>query len=88
LQQYTETLEKKIRTGTTWKELLSLDPKSFALPAPPWEDREKRTFALLLYYSGCRISEGLFTTYKKVDYVSFISFFPEVDFQKFGGFDA
>lgn len=32
------------------------------------QDREKRTFALLLYYSGCRISEGLATTYKKVDY--------------------
>jgi hypothetical protein len=44
VQQYTEALEKKIRTGTTWKELLSLDLKSFALPAPPWEGR--------LYYSG------------------------------------
>ncbi len=32
------------------------------------QDREKRTFVLLLYYSGCRISEGLATTYKKVDY--------------------
>jgi integrase len=32
------------------------------------QDREKRTFALLLYYSGCRISEGLATTYKKIDY--------------------
>lgn len=31
-------------------------------------DREKRTFVLLLYYSGCRISEGLATTYKKIDY--------------------
>lgn len=32
------------------------------------QDREKRTFVLLLYYSGCRISEGLATTFKKVDY--------------------
>ena len=34
------------------------------------QDREKQTFALLLYYSGCRISEGLTTTYKKIDYSS------------------
>lgn len=32
------------------------------------QDREKRTFALMLYYSGCRISEGLATSYKKIDY--------------------
>jgi integrase/recombinase XerD len=32
------------------------------------QDREKRTFSLLLYYSGCRISEGLATSYKKIDY--------------------
>ena len=36
LQQYRAALEDKIRTGTTWEELLSLDPKKFALPAPPW----------------------------------------------------
>lgn len=34
------------------------------------QDREKRTFVLLLYYTGCRISEGLATTYKKIDYSS------------------
>ncbi len=32
-------------------------------------DREKRTFALLLYYSGCRISEALAVTHGRVDYV-------------------
>jgi len=32
------------------------------------QDREKRTFVLLLYYTGCRISEGLATTYQKIDY--------------------
>ena len=31
-------------------------------------DRVKRTFALLLYYTGCRISEGLAVTYCNVDY--------------------
>lgn len=31
-------------------------------------DREKRTFALLLYYTGCRISEGLAVTYANIDY--------------------
>jgi hypothetical protein len=44
LQQYREALEGKIRAGTTWEELLSLDPKKFALPAPPWEG--------MLYDSG------------------------------------
>ena len=37
-----------------------------ALPKP--DDREKRTFALLLYYTGCRISEGLAVTHNKIDY--------------------
>ena len=32
------------------------------------DDREKRTFALLLYYTGCRISEGLAITYDSIDY--------------------
>ncbi len=32
------------------------------------QDREKKTFSLLLYYSGCRISEGLATSYKKIAY--------------------
>lgn len=31
-------------------------------------DREKRTFALLLYYTGCRISEGLGVANGHVDY--------------------
>jgi hypothetical protein len=44
LQQYREALEGKIRAGTTWEELLSLDSKKFALPAPPWEG--------MLYDSG------------------------------------
>ena len=26
------------------------------------------TFALLLYYTGCRISEGLAVTYENIDY--------------------
>ena len=30
--------------------------------------RNKRTFALMLYYTGCRISEGLHITYKNIDY--------------------
>ena len=34
------------------------------------EDREKRTFALLLYYTGCRISEGLGVSYSNIDYSS------------------
>lgn len=32
------------------------------------DDRAKRTFALLLYYTGCRISEGLAITHDSVDY--------------------
>ena len=32
------------------------------------EDREKRTFALMLFYTGCRISEGLAVTYNNIDY--------------------
>jgi integrase len=32
------------------------------------DDRGKRTFALLLYYTGCRISEGLAVTYANLDY--------------------
>ena len=32
------------------------------------DDREKRTFALLLYYTGCRISEGLAVTHDNIDY--------------------
>ncbi len=35
---------------------------------PKTTDREKRTFALLLYYTGCRISEGLATTHKHIDF--------------------
>lgn len=31
------------------------------------EDREKRTFALLLYYTGCRVSEGLGVAYEHID---------------------
>ncbi len=31
--------------------------------------RTKRTFAMLLYYTGCRISEGLNITNKNIDYV-------------------
>ena len=34
------------------------------------DDREKRTFALLLYYTGCRISEGLAVTHDSIDYTS------------------
>ena len=30
--------------------------------------RTKRTFALMLYYTGCRISEGLNITAKNIDY--------------------
>ncbi len=36
--------------------------------AGPDDDRRKRTFALLLYYTGCRISEGLAVTYGNIDY--------------------
>jgi integrase/recombinase XerD len=32
------------------------------------QDREKRTFVLLLYYSGCRIAEALAVRYQDVDY--------------------
>lgn len=35
---------------------------------PKTTDREKRVFALLLYYTGCRISEGLTTTHKHIDF--------------------
>ena len=31
-------------------------------------DRDKRTFALLLYYTGCRISEALAVTHGRIDY--------------------
>lgn len=30
--------------------------------------RTKRTFAMMLYYTGCRITEGLNITYKNIDY--------------------
>lgn len=32
------------------------------------DDRKKRTFALLLYYTGCRVSEGLAVTHDNIDY--------------------
>lgn len=37
-----------------------------ALSSP--RDREKRTFALLLYWSGCRISEALAVRYMDIDF--------------------
>lgn len=35
---------------------------------PKTLDRDRRTFALLLYYTGCRISEGLAVTHSRIDY--------------------
>lgn len=51
---------------TTAERQLYVDHIDKALAKP--EDREKRTFALLLYYTGCRISEGLAVTYNNIDY--------------------
>lgn len=37
-----------------------------ALDAPA--ERERRTFCLLLYWTGCRISEGLMVRYRDIDF--------------------
>ena len=42
--------------------------KSITPALPDSKGRTKRTFALLLYYTGCRISEGLGVTAKNIDY--------------------
>ena len=42
--------------------------KSISPALPHSSGRIKRTFALMLYYSGCRISEGLSVTAKSVDF--------------------
>lgn len=51
---------------TTAERQVYFDHIDEALSKP--EDRNKRTFALLLYYTGCRISEGLAVTYSNIDY--------------------
>jgi integrase len=43
-----------------------LEAIDHALAKP--EDREKRTYALLLYYTGCRISEGIAVNHNHIDY--------------------
>lgn len=42
--------------------------RSIAPALPHASGRIKRTFAMMLYYTGCRISEGLTVTAKSVDF--------------------
>ncbi len=54
------------------KYLTAIERKAFfesIAPALPHAvGRTKRTFALMLYYTGCRITEGLNITHKNIDY--------------------
>ena len=45
------------------KYLTPEEREAFFKAIPNALDREKRTFALMLYYSGCRISEALAVTH-------------------------
>lgn len=50
------------------KYLTPEEREAFFLAIPKALDRDKRTFALLLYYTGCRISEALAVTHGRIDY--------------------
>ncbi|NRB53730.1 MAG: tyrosine-type recombinase/integrase [Saprospiraceae bacterium] len=50
------------------KYLTPEEREAFFKAIPNALDREKRTFALMLYYSGCRISEALAVTHGRIDY--------------------
>jgi len=54
------------------KYLTAIERKAFfegiAPALPHAAGRTKRTFALMLYYTGCRITEGLNITNKNIDY--------------------
>ena len=50
------------------KYLTAIERQNFYDAIPDALGREKRTFALMLYYSGCRISEALEVTCSKIDY--------------------
>lgn len=51
------------------RKYLTLEEREAFLQAiPKAVDRDKRTFALLLYYTGCRISEALAVTHGRIDY--------------------
>jgi hypothetical protein len=51
------------------RKYLTLEERELYFAAIPKAlDRDKRTFALLLYYSGCRVSEGLQVMAGRVDY--------------------
>ena len=50
------------------KYLIPEEREAFFEAIPKVLDRDKRTFALMLYYSGCRISEALQLTHGRIDY--------------------
>ena len=51
------------------RKYLTLEERGLYFAAIPKAlDRDKRTFALLLYYTGCRVSEGLAVTHGRIDY--------------------
>lgn len=51
------------------RKYLTLDERELYFTAVPKAlERDRRTFALLLYYTGCRISEGLAVTHGRIDY--------------------
>ena len=51
------------------RKYLTLDERrAFFEAIPKALDREKRTFALILYYTGCRISEALEITHARIDH--------------------
>ena len=50
------------------KYLIPEEREAFFEAIPRALDRDKRTFALMLYYSGCRISEALQLTHGRIDY--------------------
>ncbi|MEN0045675.1 MAG: site-specific integrase [Bacteroidota bacterium] len=50
------------------KYLTAEERQKFYDAIPDALGREKRTFALMLYYSGCRISEALEVTCSRIDY--------------------
>lgn len=51
------------------RKYLTLEEREqFFTAIPKALDRDRRTFALLLYYTGCRVSEGLAVTHGRIDY--------------------
>jgi integrase/recombinase XerD len=50
------------------KYLISEEREKYFDAIPEVLNREQRTFALMLYYTGCRISEALAVQHNRIDY--------------------